>query len=90
MSKKLREGIAAFNELYKVGTPLILKRDDGTEEVRTLKTRAWALGTHSAVALFEGISGGYDIGRVKQKMKYKHNDLGMSYMVPCDANGNDL
>lgn len=86
-SKKLIEAVEAFNKLYPIGTELIVVNDDGKEQVRKLQSEAWIIGNHSAIAKFEGISGGYDIKRVKHKMKYKHNDLGMTYLVPSDANG---
>ncbi|NLH45604.1 MAG: hypothetical protein GX451_05705 [Acholeplasmataceae bacterium] len=86
-SKKFQEAVEAFNKLYKIGTELIVVDDFGTEHVRALQSEAWIVGTNQALARFEGISGGYDIKRVKHKMKRKSNDLGMSYLVPCDAHG---
>lgn len=85
-TKKLIEAVEAFNKLYPIGTELIVSDDFG-ETKRTLLSEAWIIGSHSAIAKFSGISGGYDIFRVKMKMKYKTNDLGMSYLVPSDANG---
>lgn len=86
-TKKLIEAVEAFNKLYPVGTELIVVDDFGVEYKRKLLSEAWIIGNHSAVAKFEGLSGGYDITRVRMKMKYKRNDLGMSYLVPADANG---
>jgi hypothetical protein len=86
-SKKLIESVKAFNELYPIGTDLIIIDDFGAEHKRKLLSEAWIIGNHSAIAKFEGLSGGYDIKRVKQKMRYKTNELGMSYLVPSDANG---
>jgi hypothetical protein len=87
---KNQDVVSAFNSLYKVGTPLVIKRDDGSEEVRKLTSQAWAVAGCSVVAKFEGISGGYDVSRVKQLMTSKTNKLGMSYYVPCDANGDPV
>lgn len=86
-SKKLKEAVDAFNTLYPVGTDLIVVDDFGECHIRKLLSPAWIIGNHSALAKFEGTSGGYDIKRVKHKMRYKSNDLGIAYLVPCDANG---
>ena len=86
-TKKLIEAVEAFNKLYPIGTELIVVDDFGVEHKRKLLSEAWIIGNHSAIAKFEGLSGGYDITRVRMKMKYKTNDLGMSYLVPADANG---
>lgn len=87
ITKKLIEAVEAFNQLYPIGTELIVVDDFGVEHKRKLLSEAWIIGNHSAIAKFEGLSGGYDITRVRMKMKYKTNDLGMSYLVPADANG---
>jgi ribosomal protein L4 len=86
-TEEFKEAVSAFNKLYKIGTELIVVDDFGAEHVRTLKSEAWIIGTNQAIAIFEGISCGLDIRRVKHKMKYKSNDVAMSYLVPCDANG---
>lgn len=87
LTKKLIEAVEAFNKIYPIGTELIVVDDFGIEHKRKLLSEAWVIGDHSAIAKFEGISGGYNILRVKHRMKYKFNDFGMSYMVPADANG---
>jgi hypothetical protein len=86
-SKKLTEAVKAFNKLYPIGTLMILVDDMGVEHKRKLVSEAWIIGNHSAIAKFEGLSGGYNINRVKQTLTNKTNDLGMSYLVPADANG---
>ena len=87
-TKKLIEAVEAFNKLYPIGTELIVANDFGVETKRKLLSEACIIGNHSAIANFEGLSGGYNIFRVKMKMKYKHNrGLGISYLVPADANG---
>lgn len=85
--KKTKKAAEAFNELYKIGTELIVIDDFGIVNVRKLESKAWIVGDNQIIAKFSGISGGYDIKRVLHKMKYKFNDLGMTYLVPCDAHG---
>lgn len=90
-SKKLTDRVNAFNRLYPVGTVLSVIDDNGIAHNRKLLSPAWIIGNHSAIALFEGISGGYDITRVQHKMRHKTNEFfGLSYNVPCDANGEFL
>ena len=88
-SKKINlfKEVEAFNKLYPIGTELIVADDFGVETKRTLLSEAWIIGNHSAIAKFSGISGGYNIMRVRMKMTYKTNDFGMTYLVPADANG---
>lgn len=86
-NKIMNELVEAFNSLYPIGTELFVVDDFGVEHKRKLLSKAWVIGDHSAIAKFEGISGGYNILRVNHRMKYKFNDLGMSYRVPADANG---
>lgn len=87
MLKELIETADAFNRLYPVGTILIVVDDFGKEHKRKLLSPAWVIGYHSVVAKFEGLSGGYDIRRVKHVMTYKNSGLGFSYLVPADGNG---
>lgn len=86
-SKKITEATEAFNKLYPIGTYLIVVDDFGVEHKRKLLSEAWIVGNDMIVAKFEGLTGGYDIKRVKHKMTYKANSLGMSCLVPADANG---
>ena len=86
-SKKFEEAVKEFNQLYKIGTELIVVDDFGEEHIRELQSLAWIVGNNQALARFSGISGGYSIKRVKHKFTRKRNVLGMSYLVPCDANG---
>ena len=55
-----------FNEKYEIGEPLTYVNDFGVEENTILRSKAWVAGS-SAIALFEGFTGGYDIKRVKGK-----------------------
>lgn len=87
IEKMLIEAVESFNMLYPIGTELIVVDDFGKETKRTLLSKAWIISSQSAVAKFSGLPGGYDIFRVKMKLKFKHNhDLGISYLVPVDAN----
>ena len=63
--KKVRSIIEAFNGLYPVGTPVILRTDSG--EVKTkVSHQAILMPGPVAVAWFEDISGCYSIdGRVR-------------------------
>ena len=89
--KKLIEAVDAFNKLYQIGNELIVVDDFGIEIKRKLESKAWIVGKHSAIAKFSGLKEGYDIFRVKMKMKYKLNkEIGISYLVPADANGADV
>ena len=90
MNKNLQEAADAFNRLYPVGTPIILINDFGEETIRKVESKAWVIGDHSVIALFEGITGGYNINRVKVNMVNKTNSAGLSYLVPGDAYGNPL
>lgn len=86
--KEIIEAVEAFNKLYPIGTELIVVDDFGAEHKRKLLSEACIIGIDSAIAKFEGLSGGYDIKRVKHKIIYKKNDyLGIRYLVPADANG---
>jgi hypothetical protein len=55
--------VAVFNSKYDEGHLGFLRKDDGTEVPTILKSRAWALGGHTAVAMFDGMSGCYRIDR---------------------------
>lgn len=88
---EIDEVIEAFNDLYPVGTELIVVDDLGNKKVRKLKSKAWVVGKDSIIAMFEGISGGYSIKRIQHVQTYKINfELGTSYLVPADANGTPM
>jgi len=88
---QIDEVIEAFNDLYPIGTELIVIDDLGKKKVRKLKSKAWVVGKDSIIALFEGISGGYSIKRIQHVQTYKMNfELGINYLVPADAHGTPI
>lgn len=54
-----------FNASVPVGTPCEVQMDDGVTRVLNTRSQAWMMGGHSAMVMFEGISGGYSLLRVK-------------------------
>jgi hypothetical protein len=89
-TKKLFEIVEAFNELYPIGTELLVVEDFQFPTKRKLLSQAIIQANNSVVAKFEGVKGYLDIKKVQHQMTYKSNPLGMNYMVPCDANGKEL
>lgn len=62
---QLKKACDVFNNLYPVGTAVLLKKDGVDSPVKTKVTNeAFILSGHSACAFFEGISGSYLIDRV--------------------------
>lgn len=63
--KRQEKLVREWNEKYPVGTPVIVTKDDETE-IRTLtRSKATMLGGHTAVVWIEGITGCYDLERVR-------------------------
>ena len=72
--------VAQWNALFPVGTPVTVELDSG--EIRATRTRSLAqmLGAepsrndpgHTAVIFLEGISGSYDMSRVRPKGGMPH------------------
>jgi hypothetical protein len=56
--------VDAWNAAHKVGTPVILRRDNGTELTTKTRSEAWVMGEHTPVVMVEGIAGGYALERV--------------------------
>ena len=54
--------------MYKIGDTVIVVRDDGREEQRRVRAVPWQLGHGAWVIGLEGISGGYDLRRIKGKV----------------------
>ena len=54
-----------WNRDHPVGTKVIVTRDDGTEFESKTRSKAWALGDHTAVVKVKGITGGYRLDRVR-------------------------
>lgn len=51
---------------WPVGMEVIVRRDNGTEERRTVKYSPWKLGDGSWVIGLDGIAGGYAFERVRK------------------------
>lgn len=48
-----------------VGTPVVVRRDDGSLFETATRSEPWLLGHGAAVISVEGITGGYMLDRVK-------------------------
>jgi len=62
---ELIEQVTAWNDHRAVGTDVIVRLDDGTDRQTKTTSEAWVMGGHSAMIKVEGISGGYDLDRVR-------------------------
>lgn len=64
--KQAQREVAAFNNRFPVGTPVILEKDSGPVETSVVAP-AEIMGGHSAVAWFSGVRGCYSVseGRVR-------------------------
>jgi hypothetical protein len=60
----LQDRVDTFNQLHKVGTAVIVQRDDGTLQKTKTRSAAQILSGHSAVIWLQGISGCYALERV--------------------------
>jgi hypothetical protein len=49
---------------HPVGTPVVVRRDDGSKFETTTRSMPWVLGHGATVILVDGISGGYSLDRV--------------------------
>lgn len=58
--EQLQQVVDDFNKNYPVGTEVILERDSGPILTK-VRYAAWILSGHSAVAMFEGVSGAHSI-----------------------------
>ena len=63
--RRAEKSAIAAQKLTRVGMPVIVVRDDGTDFSTTLKTLPWKLAHNHWVCGMEGISGGYDCCRVR-------------------------
>jgi hypothetical protein len=63
MDQDAEREVLLFNARHKVGELGFLKKDNGQTVPTALNSEAWVLGGHSAVAMFEGVSGCYKIDR---------------------------
>lgn len=62
---KLKMTAAQWNANHKPGTGVIVKLDGGELKYTKTRSEAWELGHGQPVVMLEGISGGYDLARVK-------------------------
>jgi hypothetical protein len=53
-----------WNEKYPIGTPVMVKKDNGVEYLSRTRSEASVLSGHSAVIFVDGISGCYLLSRV--------------------------
>lgn len=56
-----------WNKSNPIGTPVILRKDDGTEVDTVTTSEAQMLSGHTAVIWLKGISGCYALDRVRRK-----------------------
>lgn len=49
-----------------VGAPVIVTKDDGAKVATTVTSKPWRLGHGDWVIGLDGISGGYDLSRVRR------------------------
>ena len=54
-----------WNAKHKIGRGVIVRLDDGKLKYTKTRSEAWELGHGQPVVMVEGISGGYDLARVK-------------------------
>lgn len=57
--------VRAWNEVIAPGTRVIVIKDNGDEVKTKTRSEAWLVGGHTPVVLLDGISGGYDLSRVR-------------------------
>jgi hypothetical protein len=67
LNKLAEKRVAEWNAAYPVGTPVTLKRDDGTCIETKTRSDAQILMSDVAVIWLEGISGCYLLDRVKAR-----------------------
>ena len=64
--KKLQKQCDEFNKKYPIGSSVMLKKDFIDEPVKvSVRSEAYVMQGHSAVAFFDGISGCYHIASVR-------------------------
>ena len=66
--KQKQQLIEIANDMYKVGTAVIVKDDNGSEFTDTIRYPASLLGSHTPVAWLDG-AGSYLLERVLRKSK---------------------
>lgn len=71
-NRKLREQHAKsmrddFNSNNEIGQPVSLILDEGLIVETYLRSKAWVIGGHTAVAKVEGKTGGWDVTRIRPR-----------------------
>jgi hypothetical protein len=57
--------VLKWNTEHKVGTEVLVTRDNGTEDRTFTRSEAWVLGSHSAVVQLSGEAGCFLLSRVR-------------------------
>ncbi len=65
----LEREVALWNRLFPIGTPVKVRRDDGSELATKTRSEAWVLGGHTAVVKVDGFTGGYLLERVTPQVR---------------------
>ena len=63
---------ATWNESVPVGSDVIVTKDDGTELRTKTRSEAWVVGDHTAIVKVDGISGGYNLSRIRRASRETH------------------
>jgi hypothetical protein len=78
---------AQWNERHTIGTPVTLRKDDGTLVDTMTKSAAQVLSGHTAVIWLEGVSGCYALERVSPR-QLEDFDRAHAYAVGLAGRGN--
>ena len=65
--KTLEKQVKRFNQEFKVGDKVQVRKDDGSIIHTMIRGQAYVLGGHSAVAFLHDISGCYSIERIARE-----------------------
>lgn len=65
MRKSPRQKVDPAMTKLEVGTPVIVRKDDGSEVPTNVSIKPWQLSYGAWVIGLDGISGGYDLQRVR-------------------------
>jgi hypothetical protein len=68
-ARTLTKTVDDWNAKNPVGTPVTVRKDDGTIVHSITRSEAWLLGDHTPVVMVDGISGGYLLERVKPERR---------------------
>lgn len=62
---KAEKQAQAWNEKHAVGTNVLVRKDLGDVLATKTRSEAYVLGGHTAVIMVDGITGCYDLSRVR-------------------------